>query len=332
MINIQTSIFILLFVISLITLIKFWKHKTYRFSVFGGYVLIIVFFTILIFSSSNVQDIPDQIVTETRLLLELEKTIDRNYILNHNEEARYIEVYDKDPKILEDWHPIYLDEIESYYIVIYSKDKDKQISYNRFRQGDYERFKDVDRLVVIHKDTGLIFHTTHYDLIGYEIDLNSFQEGHHIITFNVFLQYEEKISYVRYISYTSDYSIDNSKSFYENFATEPMGGNWIGMIGHTHTLGDPSWVEDFILHNNLYYYEDSYGEAYYGYLEPQGPYRAFRKSYEFTDETYAKQGYLKFVDDDLYFVDNDLNLCYLNGSTKVIVASHIVLENWESYI
>lgn len=327
--NIQNSVIILIFVISIITLIKFWKHKNYRYSVIGGYVLILVFFMIYVFSFSNEQGVPAQIISEQRLSLTLEKTSERNYLLNHNEEAKYIDFYDQTPKTLKAWHPIYLDEIENYYIVIFSKDKDKQLSYQRFRQGDFERFDHIDRLVVINKDTGFIFFTTHYDLIGYEIDLTSFQEGNNMVTFNVFLQYEEKISYVRYISYTDDYSVMKS---HENFKSEPMGGNWIGMVGHTHTPGDPSWVEDFILYDNLYYYEDSYGEAYYGYLEYQGPWVQFRKSYHFTDETYVKEGYLKFTDDGLYYVDNDLNLIRIRGPYKTTIKSNIDIANWESYI
>ena len=327
--HIQNCVIILLFIISLVTLIKFWKHKNYRYSVIGGYVLILVFFMIYVLSFSNDQNVPAQIVTDKRLSLQLEETADRNYLSNHNEEALYIDFYDNSPKILKAWHPIYLDEIDNYYIVIFSKDKDKSISYLRFRQGDFERFDDIDRLVVINKDTGFIFHTTHYDLIGHEIDLTSFQEGNNIVTFNVFLPYEEKISYIRYISYTDDYSVMES---HENFHSEPMGGNWIGMVGHTHTPGDPSWVEDFILYENLYYYEDSYGEAYYGYLEYQGGWVQFRKSYHFTDETYVKAGYLKFTDDGLYYVDNDLNLVKMRGPYKTTITSNIDINDWESYI
>ena len=332
MINIETIIFLTVLIVGLVFIIKFWKRKAHRYIIIGVYILCLVFVILIGSDFDNEPYVPDQIVSDSTLDLRIMETTDRSYLLNGNNEVRYVTIYDKKPKTLTNWNPIYLREMDNYYIVVYSKNKDKKITYDRFRQSDYERHDDIDLLVVIDKHTGNIFHTTHYDLIGHEIDLTSFQEGHNIVTFNVFLPYEDKIAYVRYFHYTDDYSIDGFESKHENFATEPMGGNWVGMIGHTHTPGDPSWVEDFIIYENLYYYEDSYGTAYYGYLDANGPWISFIQNYDLSSEIYAQEGYLKFNTDGLYYVDNDLNLCLLNGTMKTVIASDISIDVWESYI
>lgn len=331
-VNIQSIVLMAAVVVAIFLVFKFLK-KAYRiFGLIGIALVIAGVFVVSMVDFSPTEYIPDQIISNTSLSLRIEQTENRSYLMNGDSEATYISYNDDQPKILKTWFPIYLDDLEDHYIVIFSHDMHRKVVYHRFRQTDYERHRDGDRLVVIQKRSGYIFDTIDYDLIGHEIDLTSFQEGTNVVTFSVFLPYEDRISHIRYIHYTDDYSIEDSHQMFENFYTEPMGGDWVGMVGHKHTLGDPSWVVDFILSGNLYYYEDSYGTAYYGDLRKQQKYIQFREFYDFSDEIYAKQGYLKFEHDGLYFVDNQLNVVYLDASVATIVATNISLDHWESAI
>jgi hypothetical protein len=228
--------------------------------------------------------------------------------------------------------PIYLEEMESYYIVIFSYDKDTTIEYSRFRQGDYERIDAIDQLVLIEKSTGYIFNTTDYDLIGNEIDLNSFQEGKEVVTFNVFLPHEERISHVRWLYIEDDYSLETHASMYQNFHSEPMGGNWLGMIGHVHVLGDPSWVEVFDLSDDFFYYKDSYGKTYAGYLHQDENWINFKQSVDLTEERFASSGYYKLDDNGIYYVNNDMDLVYTLAFQTVVIKENVNLENWEDHI
>jgi|GEM_PF-2482764 len=328
----QIIIFIIVLLGCIYTLVKHRDNKAYKNSAYLVFIFVTILLVIGSIDFSNQHDIPDQIVSDRVLSLSIVETDERSYLSNNNQEVKYISLNNTTPSKLAYWHPVYLDEIDSYYIVIFSSDKDTKVSYSRFKQKDFERYQNIDTLVIIEKSTGYIFDTTHYELIGQEIDLTSFQEGFNIVTFNVFLSYEEKVSYIRYLHIKDDYSLESTDAMYDNFENEAIIGDWLKRVAHVHTLGEPSWVEDFILFEDQYYYEDSHGIINYGYIISDRTHLEFISQINLSNETYVKQGYFKLTKDGLYFVDSYRTLCLVNYTGVNFITENIILEDWESYI
>ena len=122
------------------------------------FIFALIFVVFLTFSLSKVlnsietsQHTPemDQIVFDGTLDIKLIKQTDRTYLAftENNKEVEYISVYTSKPFIAKKVNPIYLEDIGDYYVMIYSKDKNKEIINNRFLQGDYEFYDSDDQLI-----------------------------------------------------------------------------------------------------------------------------------------------------------------------------------------
>ncbi len=276
----------------------------------------------------------NQVIFDDTLELSIAITPERNYLyhIESGEEVQYMNFYREKPFYSKLMHPIYIDEIESFYIVIFSYDKDKTITNNRFLQNDYERHHQRDILFLIDKSNGFIISAEDYEQIGYEIDLTSFQEGNNLITYGVFLLHEKGIAYIRCINIDSDITYDTYHNYINNIHNSIMWVNSSIGVYHSHTLGDPSEIEAFILEGAFYYYEDSYGVAFAGRVSEQEYGVMFRADVILTDESNAIAGYVRVTNSGIYYISNDMNLMFTNGITTTLYQEDVNFEDWESYI
>ncbi|MBN2540755.1 MAG: hypothetical protein JXB08_04450 [Bacilli bacterium] len=302
--------------------------------VYLGAVLLLAVLLVNILGQENLEIIYQYVAFDDELDLSLVKTPERNYLIytNSDEEVLYENRYEEQPFHSEKLHPIYLDDMEDYYIVIYSYDHTKTITNDRYTQNDYERNRKRDFLVLIRKDDGLVIYTEDYELIGREIDLNSFQSGNNIITFDIFIPYEKNISYIRCISIDDDVAYDSSYIYNDDIHNTPMITTFMGEIYHFHTLGDPSEILEFTLAGSFYYYEDSYGLSFAGKIRRDLYGAEFTRNLDLSLEEYAKDGYVRITESGIYYVSNDLDLVFNNGSNSVIIQADITLMEWETYI
>lgn len=169
-------------------------------------------------------------------------------------------------------------------------------------------------------------------MIGREIDLNSFQSGNNIFTFDIFIPYEKNISYIRCISIDDDVAYDSCYIYKDDIHNTPMITTFIGEIYHFHNLGDPSEILEFTLSGSFYYYEDSYGLAFAGEIQRELYGAEFTGAVDLSLEAYAKDGYVRIAESGIYYVSNDLDLVFDNGSNSVIIQANITLTEWRIYI
>ncbi len=274
-----------------------------------------------------------QVVFEDKLNLSIVKTEDRNYLYNKitNKEVTYINVYEKTPYKSNNLQPIYFKDIGDYYLVVYSPDNKRIIENERFLQGNYES-NEIDHLVLIEKETGYIYDTQEYELIGLEIDLTSFQFGNNLIVFGVFIPYENNISFYQYINIQDEYSIEDAMSLHENYYSDNVG-DWTHPSIHFHTLGDPSEITGFEISGRYLYYKDSYGRIYVGAYnnETYGVNFSFYET--LMDEELAKEGYIKVTDTGIYYLSNDGHLYKTRGySIRTLIEINVSKDEFESYI
>ena len=281
------------------------------------FIFALIFVVFLSFSLSKVlnsieasQHTPemDQIVFEGTLDIKLIEQTDRTYLAftENNKEVEYISVYTSKPFIAKKVNPIYLEDIGDYYVMIYSKDKNKEIINNRFLQGDYE-FYDSDHLVLIQKSTGYIFDTQDYELIGREIDLSSFQYSGTTIFYSVFLPYENGISFVQYISVSEDYSIETRMDKFENYSTNKIFGDSTGLV-HSHTFGDPSKIVDFIVTGNYIYIKDSYNVVTVASYVQDTYGLNFTYDDSLSEEEFVLEGFIDVTIDGIYYLSSNYNI------------------------
>jgi energy-coupling factor transporter transmembrane protein EcfT len=299
------------------------------------YIIVLILPASLIinyFEYRNYEPEIHQVVFDETLDLSLVESDSRNYLINlySGKEVTYINVYEKTPYKLKNLHPIYLKDLGDYYVVIYSYDKDKVIKNDRFLQGDYEFFE-TDILVLIEKETGYIFNTQAYELIGNEIDLNSFQFGENLIVFAVFIKHETNISFYQYINIQDDYSIENSRSLYENYYSDFVS-DWQFPAIHEHTLGDPSELVDFKIFGTYIYYQDSYDNLYVGTYNQENYGVRFNFYETLMDEQYAKDGYIKATSTGIYYLSNDLDIYKLVSLTyPMLIEENVSTDDFEAF-
>lgn len=270
------------------------------------------------------------------LLLELRASDDRSYLYNAtlNQEVEYRSyIVSSKYHTQEDYHVVYFEELDHYYLTIYSKEYGK-VYNNRFKFGDYERDKG-DLLYVINKEDGVMYPIIDYSLSGLEIDLNSFQVEEDVIIYGVYLRYETGISHYRYIITPEDISDSDYRhiTWRNNDESIYIHGDLTGGSVHRHTLGDPSEIVYFKLYENLFLYIDSYDFIRVGEYDSSGGVLRFDGSEFLTGEQYVLNGYYEFANDSIYYVSNDMKLMkFDNLRWNVTIEESVTLENWKDYI
>ncbi len=241
--------------------------------------------------------------------LMIEESEEGNYLVDRNttKEVSFFSHYDLDESFELNSYPVYLKEYSDYYVLILSFDNEKEFLYDRFLIGDYE-LSTSDKLYVIEKSTGYVFDTREYDLISYEIDLNSFQYTSEAFFFNIYLPFENEIGFIYYWNITEDYYIESPRmNYYSNIL---MSGE--GEFLHYHTEQDPSSIVSFKVVDDYFYLIDTYDRVYSGTFY-QDEYGLDFISNEFlSDEPFALEGFIRISDEGIYYLDQDLNIKKLN--------------------
>lgn len=347
--NIFMVIFILVVLLSIYFIIKKQARKLWYFL-----PIYITFFSYITINTINdlSSEYPRNFISveaETTLDLRLRKESDRNFLYQvDSSEEILVKGNNGELFNVEQFSPIYINETENYYIVVYSVDHTKTILNHRFTQQDIERNNFYDRLVLINKNNHKILNLAEVELIGKTINLNSFQESDdNLLSFNIFLDYETKISTVEliYINYEA------IELEFDNIAVQifnPMmkdDDEYIS-VNHFHTLNNPSWITDFILKDDFFFYQDSYGKSYIGTIEGDISY-SYSNNGQVTsvsgflylnagvnleDLVYANQGYLKITENGIYYINNDLDIVFYNGVNTTIINEDVSLDSWLDYM
>lgn len=274
--------------------------------------------------------------TNNNLTVELREDEERTYLYNTelDKEVAYANQWNPGRyKTQKDYHVVYLKELENFYMVIYSKNKEKEYT-DRFLVGDHERDKG-DLLYIINREDGFMYPVDAYSMSGYELDLDSFAVEDRVVYFGVYLKYETGISHYRnlYIPEDPDDNEYRETGWRNGRERIWINGNVSGGSSHRHILGDPSEIETFILHEDLFLYIDSYDYIRVGRYRVEDSWIKADGHEFLIGQNYVLAGYYEFYNGDLYYVSNDLKLMkYTNRNATYTIEENISLTNWTDYI
>lgn len=207
-------------------------------------------------------------------------------------------------------YPIYIKELDNYYVVIYSHDKNKRLLYNLYTQDDYELYRnEVDLFTLISKTDGVISMPRVYNLIGSTIDLNQILSKDETIILPIYKPFKSDINYYyliqeiqtsthKYfkndiISLTANRKIERFEFLDNKFITLFDNGD-IHYEIHTQTALSES-------QGHIGY---AYSKSYYDILD---------------DKTFVKEGYFTTHNNQFYILDDDMFISLLEDKilTKV---------------
>lgn len=227
-----------------------------------------------------------------------------------------------------DYKPIYLKTLNAQYdLVIFSRNKNKQVTYGYYTHDDYEFNSDTQsKIVIVEKKTGKLLDFHSYDLIGYTLDLNNILVQDKTVALPVFKPFTNEVSYYfalyiedsdNYTSITDTYLFFNMRSKLKYYA-----------FGHEFYLG--------VFEDGTINYQSFKSERIIEYIK--GEPRIVSSSYggrtlnALDDELYVQQGYFTVVNRLLYIVKNDLKIYRMNGNDLTYVADVIDLKSWQTQI
>jgi hypothetical protein len=224
---------------------------------------------------------------------------------------------------------VYLRDLGSYYLAVYSLDSEKNYDHGRYILSDYESHEHIDRLYFINKKDGKMFIFYDYELIGKTLNLNTIEEIENIgFLYHVLIDFEQEISYAALLA------IKQSNAENRDY---PLSINIFLTDTHYHGT-DYSYIQKVMVNKNKeFVWTDSYGKAYQNtftvsFTKDSAHAYYGRKQEILEGENYFLQGYWKLKDDGLYYVDNNLKLYKLQNSSKTHISDIIDLEKWEELI
>lgn len=224
---------------------------------------------------------------------------------------------------------VYLRDLGSYYLAVYSLDSEKNYDHGRYILSDYESHEHIDRLYFINKKDGKMFIFYDYELIGKTLNLNTIEEIENIgFLYHVLIDFEQEISYAALLA------IKQSNAENRDY---PLSINIFLTDTHYHGT-DYSYIQKVMVNKNKeFVWTDSYGKAYQNtftvsFTKDSAHAYYGRKKEILEGENYFLQGYWKLKDDGLYYVDNNLKLYKLQNSSKTHISDIIDLEKWEELI
>lgn len=219
-------------------------------------------------------------------------------------------------------YPVYLRDLnETFYLIIFSFDSNQSYDSGYFRQSDYERYSDCDYLALLNKETGDILRFQIYESIGYKIDLSLVQATTNSVSIPMVSMHEINL----YFIFTLFFDLDHFA------ATDQVVFNHEFITG----VFDDTFIAQYALSNDnqmIYRYAD--GTVMYGFYQVAFSNNSSYISYNdrnevFEDELYVSQGYFTLHEGKIYFVNNDLELCYLSESNQKIYVTDISKKNFE---
>ena len=270
------------------------------------------------------------------LNLTIYSNLERSYLINLDtlEEIEYKTTWrPKKEQTQNDLNAVYIKDLDPYYLVIFSEDKDRTYS-DRFTLGDHERDRG-DLLYLIDKEDGYMYPVSSNELSGYEIDLTTFTVSDELVYYGVYLKYEDNISHYRYLYIPDDMTLEmyGNISFHNNRDAIWISGVQSGSV-HLHTLGDPSNIELFDAREGRFVYIDTYGKIILGSYKKAEYDVTFSGSDLLTGQTNILLGYYDIVNGKLYYVSNELNLYRFdsNYAPSVPIRENVTLDNWQDFI
>ena len=149
---------------------------------------------------------------------------------------------------------VYLRDLGSYYLAVYSLDSEKNYDHGRYILSDYESHEHIDRLYFINKKDGKMFIFYDYELIGKTLNLNTIEEIENIgFLYHVLIDFEQEISYAALLA------IKQSNAENRDY---PLSINIFLTDTHYHGT-DYSYIQKVMVNKNKeFVWTDSYGKAY----------------------------------------------------------------------
>ena len=233
--------------------------------------------------------------------------------------------------------PVYLSKTNGFYVVVFSKDSNKTYDDERFYQGDYERFRQVDFIAFIDTEHGYIHALRDVELFGRSIDLSSFMSNNTALVYKIFHHYSEKTFAYGFATFL--YS-DRSSILFSIIPTLDVGAFFYPMTSVHDVEGA---IHDNVTH--LVFGEDdtmvfTTDEGVIGIsISINVSYRdGLITGYGYNSDLlssldgliYLQQGYYTEVNNIIYYVDNDMNLKRLGSSQ--IIGNITDLELWTNSI
>ncbi|WP_025725031.1 hypothetical protein [Acholeplasma granularum] len=236
------------------------------------------------------------------------KIENKKLISNFNSEVIYLDSFKVEVSL--NIYPIYLKELDNYYLVIYSYDMNKSLEYELYTQNDYEMYRNkVDILALINKADGKLSVPRVYNLIGSTFDLSQILNKGETILLPIYKPYKSDINYyyliqgikksnlthfkTKFISLTSNKVIQKFEFLENRFITLFDNGE---IQYETHTEG--------IISGNNNSTNFSYSTNNYEVLD---------------NKTFVKMGYFTTHHNKFYILNDDMAIYLLEGEvlTKI---------------
>lgn len=247
--------------------------------------------------------------------------VDNQLVLvdSFNQKIKYLQ--DKKVYDFKNYHPVHLQDLGDYYVVIYSTNMNIDYSHGRFVQNDYEYNREYDVIYLLNKETGKMYMYREYHLIGKSIDLNSFKMiDDDKIIYHVYADYEIKTARVEVI-------------FISEIMNRVRGIPLMNLMSFLDNRY--KYLEKYVITNDRLLWVDNtgyigYKTFYYHFRADGGESGGNYYSELVKDEEYLRLGYFAIYDNEIYYVGNDLKIYALK--TKTYIADVILLENWEDQL
>ena len=325
--SIRFLIFIILSIALIILLLFFIKsNQKYHLIIFSLLALIFIGFLGYWLMPTNVKNtiFSTMITNEPIENLHIEKVDGVNVLYNNNAKVSY--TYVGDGKAPETYYPVYLKDLDDYYLLVFSIDSNKDYSHNRFYQEDYERSYFIDWIYFVDKKTGDMYYLRVYNTIGKTLALDKFENVNGIVIYHVLLDFELETSYCGLL-FINTVEIGNGIFFSSE-------------VTRFHYHGDDySYIKKLLLTTKNQLIEvDSYGEIYYSsfsytYNNNGFSMKRHTSSKILADEEYAKAGYITVVNDKIFYVNNNLEIYQFKYTgLDVYIEDVISLNTWEEQL
>lgn len=243
-----------------------------------------------------------------------------NHLLTYEEDHSTIIFLNSSKKeVPVTYYPIYLNELDAYYIVVFSKDTSNSLTDGLFFQHDYEMYRNqVDMLLLISKVDGQLLQPRVYNLIGSTVDLDAAENKEDTITFPVYKPFSKNINYYYYIEQLPTNSRPYITSDMISFSGDKNIEKFEFVQGRYLTLFDTGDIS--------YYIRSPY------IIEESDVITSIRFSANYSqilnDEIYVKQGYFTTHNNQIYIVGNDLCIYLVTGETLTKVKQLESLDTW----
>src|SRR5690554_4316668 len=328
MINSNAFLILSIFIIGLVILLIFSIKDKRKNIIVVSSALLFIFIGILgerLIPTNFVNNIFSTMVTNQPIeSLHIKKGDGINILYNNNEQVSY--TYLSEGKAPETYYPVYLKDLDDYYLLVFSIDSNKDYSHNRFYQEDYERSYFIDWIYFVDKKTGDMYYLRVYNTIGKTLALDKFENVNGIVIYHVLLDFELETSYCGLL-FINTVEIGNGIFFSSE-------------VTRFHYHGDDySYIKKLLLTTKNQLIEvDSYGEIYYSsfsytYNNNGFSMKRHTSSKILADEEYAKAGYITVVNDKIFYVNNNLEIYQFKYTgLDVYIEDVISLNTWEEQL